>query len=214
MIGLFASSFVVLLCEWVRYRHQKSDAEGKMYGYSLLLFSLLSTMQVKIENVLNNPQVPLHPTFLQPSIERIVEYINQISIVDYSTFCNNNELQLSFALFLQNGILKLRNYVSIAQSVEIAIIEDRKDILVANLDSLHEFKEGKNNFYVERADTVTSNSPKTKAALENTKKKIESLLESVESLIKNITKECKNNFDWEKDKERIREIVRTVKLNN
>ena len=100
--------------------------------------------------------------------------------------------------------------MSTAQSVEMAIQEDRKDILVTNLDSLNKFKEGKNNSYVERADTVTSNSPKTNAALENTKKEMEPLLASVESLIKNITKECKNNFDWKKDKERIMEIIRTA----
>jgi hypothetical protein len=210
MIGFFASSFVVLLCEIVRYRHLKSDAEAQMYGYSLLLFSQLSSIQVKIESVLKESQMSLHPTFIQPNIDNIVEYIDRISVIEYSTLCNNR-IWKALELFRHDGLVQLNKFVSTAKSVEIAILEDTKDILMTNLANLKLHKEDATNQYEEHAVVVTPNSPKAKDALENTKKEAENALSYVESFINVISEDDNERFDWGKNKE---EIMKMIKIHN
>ena len=207
-IGVFASSLVVLISEFVRYRHLKSDAEAQMYGYSLLLFSQLSSIQVKIENVFKEPQTSLHPTFIQPNINSIVEYIDRISVIEYSTLCNNR-IWHAFELFRQDGLVQLKKLVSKAKSVEIAIHEDAKDILMTNLANLKLHKEDATNQYEEHAVVVTPNSPKAKDALESTKKEAENALSYVESFINVISEEGIKRFDWGRNKEEIMKMIQS-----
>ena len=206
MIGFFASSFVVFLCEIVRYQHLKSDAEAQMYGYSLLLFSQLNSIQVKIENVFKEPQTSLHPAFIQPNIDSIIEYIDRMSVIDYSSICNNRIWQ-AFELFRQDGLVQLKKFVSTAKLVEIAIHEDAKDILMTNLANLKPHKEDATNQYEEHAVVVTPNSPKAKDALESTKKEAENALSCVESFINVISEDGNERFDWGKNKEEIMKMI-------
>lgn len=208
MIGFFASSFVVLLCEFVRYLHLKSDAEAQMYSYSLLLFSQLSSIQVKIESVFKESQLSLHPTFIQPNIDSIVGYIDRISVIEYSTLCNNR-IWKALELFRQNGLVQLKKFVSTAKSVEIAIHEDAKDILMTNLANLKLHKEDATNQYEEHAVVVTPNSPKAKDALESTKKEVENALSYVESFINVISEEGIKRFDWGRNKEEIMKMIQS-----
>lgn len=205
-IGVFASSLVVLISEFVRYRHLKSDAEAQMYSYSLLLFSQLSSIQVKIESVFKESQLSLHPTFIQPNIDSIIEYIDRMSVIDYSSICNNRIWQ-AFELFRQDGLVQLKKFVSTAKLVEIAIHEDAIDILTTNLANLKLYKEGATNQYKEHAVVVTPDSPKAKDALESTKKEAENALSRVDSFINVISEEGNKRFDWGKNKEEIMKMI-------
>ena len=205
-IGVFASSLVVLISEFVRYRHLKSDAEAQMYGYSLLLFSQLSSIQVKIESLFKEPLTSLHPTLIQPNIDSIVEYIDRISVIEYSTLCNNR-IWKALELFRHDGLVQLNKFVSTAKSVEIAILEDTKDILMTNLANLKLHKEDATNQYEEHAVVVMPNSPKAKDALESTKKEAENALSHVESFINVISEDSNERFDWGKNKEEIMKMI-------
>ena len=216
IVGVFASSLVVLLSEFVKYKHLKNETEIDLYYNLSLLYLKLKTILSKIDKSYKEPLSQMTSSFLRPQTTEINDSNEKVKygIIRYCPLHKNDVLKNANSFALQTTP-KLFNIISALKGVEIAINEDVLKVYESNIDSIRQYRCGQIDNYVEQQPHITATSSHTNEALQKVMNLInEGLFNSIESFLLVISKSNRNNFDWKTDKERILEIVQTTKLNN
>ncbi|MBR4146998.1 MAG: hypothetical protein IKU00_03785 [Bacteroidales bacterium] len=209
LVGVFASSLVVLINEYVRYKHLKGGVESDLYYNLSLLYLKLRTAISVIDKSYKEPQPQLTRAFLHPQTEEINNCNEKLrrDIGEYCTIHRNEVSREADAFFIQT-LPGLINTLFALREIEVAIIEDTFDIQNSNIESFRQYRCGHTEKYIEQPIHITATSSHTNLALQKVKSFInDELLDSLESFLITISKIPSNNFDWEKDKERIMALV-------
>lgn len=211
-VGVFASSLVVLLSEFVKYKHLKSETEIDLYFNLSLLYLKLKTILSEIDKSYKEPLTRLTSSFLRPQTTEINDSNEKVryGILRYGPL-HKNDVSKNAKTFALQTTPKLFNIISALKGVEIAINEDILKVYERNIDSIRQYRCGQIENYVEQQPHITATSSHTNEALQKVMNLInEGLFNSIESFLLVISKSNRNNFDWKTDKERILEIVRTT----
>jgi len=209
LVGVFASSLVVLISEYVRYKHMKSSVESDLYYNLTLLYIKLKYTLSSIDQAYQGRIKQLTSSFLCPQTTEINDGQEKIryGIIQYCTLHKNN-ISRNAKTFMLQTTPKLLNIISSLKGIEIAVNEDILDVYNSNLNSLRQYRCGKIDNYVEQQPIITATSSHTNLALQKVINLInDDLFNSIESFLLTISKSKSNNFDWEKDKERILKMV-------
>ncbi len=208
-IGVFASSFVVLISEYIRYKHLKNEIESDIYfNLSLLYLKLKSTLSI-IDKSYKEPIPRLTSSFLKPQTQEINNSNEKVKhdILLYCTLRENEMSKEAKSFALQTTPL-LINIIFALRDVDVAINEDTIDVYKDNLESYKQYRGGQRDNYCEKQPHITSSSPHTNAVLQNVKSLMnDELFDSLESLLLAISNSKSNCFDWRKDKERVQDLV-------
>jgi predicted nucleic-acid-binding Zn-ribbon protein len=209
LVGVFASSLVVLISEYVRYKHMKSSIESDLYYNLSLLYLKLRTALSVIDKSYKEPRPQLTRTFLHPQTGEI-NNCNEKLRYDIGNYCTirRNEVSREADAFIKQTLPVLINTHFALKEIEVAIIEDTLDVQNNNIESFEQYRCGHTEKYIEQPIHITATSSHTNIALQNVKSFInDELFDSLESFMITISKIPSNNFDWEKDKERIIALV-------
>lgn len=208
-IGIFASSFVALSSEYIHYKNQKNEIEKNLYRNIALIFVKLKTVYSEINQSHENAERELSTSFLHPQMEDINNLLIQI-IFDANIYSviRDDIVAKSIKHLRHNTSTYISNLLIDLREVEVAINEDILDVYKKNLESLHQYKNGMADNYIEQHPHITSSSQHTNDALQKVVGHLnDGLFDSLESLLLAISKRKSNNFDWKKDKERILKLV-------
>ena len=208
-VGVFASSLVVLISEFVRYKYLKSEIESDLYFNFSLLFLKLKTIVSEVDKYYKEPMTRLTSSFLRPQATEINDSNEKVryGMIRYYPL-QKNEVSKNAKAFALQTTPKLFNIISALRDVEIAVNEDILDVHKRNLDSFRSFRCGQIDNYVEQQPYITATSSHTNEALQKVMSLInDELFNSLESFLLAISKSNSNNFDWKKDKERILTLV-------
>ena len=205
-IGVFASSFIVLISEYVRYKHLKNEIEIDLYYNLSLLYFKLSAVLSLIEKSTKEPYPQLSSSSLQPQSNEINNCNNKIrqDIVQYYLLHNNDILRKAkhFAL---DTIPKLTNVVFAIRRLEVAVNEDIFSIQIEKKRS------GQTDVYAEESPLITALLPASNGTLKEIKKLIDdNVVESIEEFLLALSQSKSNNFDWKKDKDQFLKALQPV----
>ena len=209
LVGVFASSLVVLISEYVRYKNMKSSVESDLYYNLTLLYIKLKYTLSSIDQAYQGRIKQLTSSFLCPQTTEINDGQEKIryGIIQYCTLHKNN-ISRNAKTFMLQTTPKLLNIISALKGIEIAVNDDILDVYNNNIESFKQYRCGKIDNYVEQQPIITATSSHTNLALQKVINLInDDLFNSIESFLLTISKSKSNNFDWEKDKERILKMV-------
>lgn len=209
IIGLFASSLVLLLSEFVRYKHLKCETEVDLYYNLSLLYYHLRAIISSIDKSNKEPLTNLTSTFLRPQLTVINDSNEKVKygIIRYCVL-HKSMIAENAKIFILQTTPNLYNIISALRNIEIAVNEDILDVYNSNLDSLRQYRCGIIKNYIEQQPIITTTSYHTNLALQKVINLINNdLFNSIESFLLIISKSKSNNFDWEKDKERFLKMV-------
>lgn len=97
--GVFASAFVVMLCEIQKYRMSKSSAEYALYCSATILFSQVVVMQNTLNRCFKYPEEKMIRGALNNCAQKSLEVTQNIVICDYNPLCKKRSILLK-ALFV------------------------------------------------------------------------------------------------------------------
>ena len=208
-IGVFASSLVALICEYIRYLNSKKEIEINSYKNLSLIYVKLKTIVFEINNYFNNPELKIVTPFMQPQKEDVSNCLIRLSVgVDTYFVLKENTVTKSIKPFKQNTCFRISSLFLAFQEVDVAINEDIRDVYVNNLEGLKHVRSGQIDGYEEQQPHITVSSPHTNKALQKVVSLInDELFDSIESFLFAISQSKSNNFDWGKDKERILKLM-------
>lgn len=208
-IGIFASSLVVLISEFVRYKHLKSEFESELYYNLSLLYLKLKSTVYAIDKSYQEPLPRLTSAFLKPQLAEITDSTEKAkhNILQYCTM-RENEVSKTSRFFAFHTIPIILNIIFAIKKIEIAINKDILAIYQNNINSFNHKRDELINDSNKQYPHIVASSPATNEALQKIVVLINNeLFESIESLLSAISNSKSNNFDWEKDKERILKLV-------
>lgn len=208
-IGVFASSLVVLISEYVRYKHLKNEIESDLYYNLSLLYLKLKSIIYAIDKSYQQPLPQLTSAFLKPQLTEIIDSTEKAKhdILQYCTMLKNEVLNTSKS-FALHTIPRIFNIIFAIKDIEVAI---NKDILAVYQNDSNTLKHNRDELaktYNRQYLYIVASSPFTNDALQKVIALIDDeLYESIESLLTVISNRKSNNFDWGKDKERVLKLV-------
>lgn len=208
-IGIFASSFVALSAECIHYINHKNEIEKNLYRNVALIYAKLKTIYSEINQSYEKPERELSASFLHPQLNDINNLLMQITFnTNIYSVVRDDVVAKSIKHLRHNTSTYISNLHNDLREVEVAINEDILDVYKKNLESLHQYKNGLADNYIEQRPHITSSSQHTNDALQKVVGDLnDELFDSLKSLLLAISKRKSNNFDWEKDKERILKLV-------
>ena len=159
LTGIFGSSTVVMLCEYVRYIHQKRENEDLYYYHLSLIYAKLLFILSDIKRVANDHHQYLNNSFLQPQISDINTSLGVLSQMDYRKIWNNR-FGNYIEEFRRNKMPQLTNFSFTLRSLEISIREDLIKVYEYKLDQMKKHRDVSGII-----ELVTSESPHTKESL-------------------------------------------------
>lgn len=92
--GVFASAFVVLLCEIQKYTMSKTSIEYSLYCNAIFLFSQIVVMQNTLNKCFKNPEEKIVYGALNNCIQKSFEVTQNIVICDYNPFRKKSSILL------------------------------------------------------------------------------------------------------------------------
>lgn len=205
-IGVFASSLVVFISEYVKYKHLKNEIEIDLYYNLSLLYFKLSSVLSLIEESTKDPYPQLTPSSLQPQSNEINNCNNKIrqDIVQYCLLRNNN-VSRKAKHFALDTIPKLTNIVFAIRNLVVAINEDFFNIQIEKKRS------GQTNVYADEPPLIPALLPASNGTLKEIKNLIDdNVVESIEEFLLAISQSRSNNFDWKKDKDHLLKALQPV----
>lgn len=207
--GIFASSLVVLISEFVRYKHLKSKFESELYYNLSLPYLKLKSTVYAIDKSYQEPLPRLTSAFLKPQLAEITDSTEKAkhNILQYCTM-RENEVTKNSKSFALHTAPRIFNIIFAIRDIEVAI---NKDILAVYQNKINSFNHNRNELVKDsnkQHPRIVASSPITNEALQKVVALInDELFESIESLLTAISNSKSNNFDWGKDKERVLKLV-------
>lgn len=197
--GIFASFFVVLLCEMQKYRSNKRNTEDFLYQQGAYLFQLLYQNQLNIRDFICHPEISIPDNLFDWTENAIYTQINALQNMDYATFRHKKE-----SLMYEHGMFRAKTGEEIraknqgSNMLRIAILKTRIEKVMANS------KEG----------MIHSSDQLVNKVLQEQLDKVLIALKATEQYVNKIDQYCDHRFDWEKQKQMFIERCPHLDLNN
>lgn len=203
LTGIFGSSTVVMLCEYVRYIHQKRENEDLYYYNLSLIYIKLLFILSDIKRVTNNPHQYLNDSFLQPQITDINTSLGVLSQMDYCQIWNN-KFGNYIEDFRRSKIPQLANFCIDLRTLEISIREDLMEVYEYKLDQMKKHRDVSGII-----ELVTSESPHTKESLISIRESIDNtFMDMIDCALSEMEMNNIKRYRWKEMKEQIRKDVR------
>ena len=176
--GAFASLAIVLVCEVIKYRQLKFATEGTLFSYLGNLYGQFLIIRGNCKRTLNGRDL-VPDNLIQPSCDNATMLADHIYGIDYTTFCEKNNVSSVLLKFKTEKYLLLKNVISSFIYLRIAIREDSMMLL----------QQGKR-------DIVTSDCPHVKDALNKVIGQTSIILTYLDQIIAQMDDGLDNRYKW------------------
>lgn len=99
--GLFASTLVVLICEWQKYFFNKRSVEDFLWNNTINLYAKVLIMKNSVDKELSAPVRHINLSMLDECSNIAEHILSNGYYVDYSTFCKKQSLAVALKEFYQ-----------------------------------------------------------------------------------------------------------------
>lgn len=110
--GIFASFFVVFLCEVQKYLSMKSSVEAYLFYHATYLYAALFYMQQNIREYRENKEYIVPDNFLDMRIAMVQTELSLLQSTDYCTFKAHNKLVSVHRKFCSEGAVKITTVIN------------------------------------------------------------------------------------------------------
>ena len=129
--GLFASTLVVLICEWQKYFFNKRSVEDFLWNNTINLYAKVLIMKNSVDKELSAPVHRINLSMLEECSNIAENILSNGYYVDYSTFCKKQSLALALKEFYQKKPL-LERIIRECVYLKIAGMTDEINVLANN----------------------------------------------------------------------------------
>lgn len=182
--GVFASSFVVLFSEFVKYNMNKKNIQNALYANLRELYRQFVSQEKYASHLIENPKREFSENVFSANAPIINKLVTSIKFLQYDTFFKNHFFHELF-YFQQNEIVLLDKYIS------ACAIFPQKTFLEIKLKKA---KQGNLNYY------PSVNDEKILQLISTLRNESEKWCKTIDKLICILDKTCKYRFLWKKDK--------------
>lgn len=180
--GIFASLFVVIVCEYIKYRQIKTSVENAIFMYYGNLYGQFLIIRGNCQRAINGNEV-VADNLIQSTCDNAVALTDSIWGLDYCVFRKNNKIENLLSHFRLEKHLFIKNVLTEYMFLRIAINEDSMQLLLA----------GKRN-------AVTANCPKTNETLHKIISQSETVIAYLGQQLSQIDDEFGNRYNWNRIK--------------
>ena len=198
LIGVFCSSIVVMICEYIRYLHLKRDFKDAYFYNLSLIYLKMNFIVADIQRVTLNSQLAIDTSFLSPQMAEMRACLQTLSQLEYCQI-QKNEFSKSVKDFLRNKIPQLNSFAINFNMLNISIREDLQEIYENKLSLM------KNHCDTSGiSEVVTSESPRTKQTLIIINEAIENtFLNMIDNELSKMERIDDKKYKWSTMKEKI-----------
>lgn len=182
--GVFASTFVVLICEVRRYLTMKTSSEMQIYYHARDLYAFLFTMKQNISAYLENPEAKVPSNVIDQSIANIQSAFFALQSVNYMPLTQSNLLFTAHQRFLSKTATDIGLLTMYSNEINIAI--NKIKIRYQNPHS-----------------QVTSMDEPLRRVLSYQYDRTSGILDKVDEYLDDIDEHLKGKCDWHKTREEI-----------
>ncbi|MBQ3235546.1 MAG: hypothetical protein IJA97_05255 [Clostridia bacterium] len=129
--GLFASTLVVLICEWQKYFFNKRGVEDFLWNNTINLYAKVLIMKNSVDKELVAPERRINLSMLDECSNIAKHILSSGYYVDYSTICKKQSLSVALKEFYLKKPL-LERIVGDCDCLKIAGINDEINGLTKN----------------------------------------------------------------------------------
>lgn len=176
--GIFASLFVVIVCEYIKYRQIKLSVENAIFMNFGNLYGQFLIIRGNCQRALNGNEV-VSDNLIQSICDNSMALTDSIWGLDYCVFQKNNKIEYILAHFRLKKHLLIKNVLNEFTFLRIAIREDSKQLLLAG-----------------ERDVVTANCPKVNETLHRIVDQSTTIIVYLDQELSRINDELKNRYNW------------------
>lgn len=178
--GAFASGLVVVLSEIRQYLINKKSTQDILFSQFATLYGQLLIMQNNMKRSLEQREEIITNSLLEQSSSISRMCIENISNVDYTTFCPQKNLQKMIQRFRLRYKPEFISYLNNCGYLKVAIVEDQ----MFNMKTLG------------HQGTITSKSLNTGKTIIKLQKDIQPLLIIINQCLEILDNSVSNRYDW------------------
>lgn len=163
--GIFASTLVALLLEYINYRNEKSDIEAKILGNLLVLYITIHTQLSQAQMYLENDKIQIPLNLFDEGGPTIDKLSKELFSFDYNPILKKrNKLYNSFVAYRNTKVADLSGYLSMFKYFNLAINNEK----INKLKSAQAFVPTSNMPMIKRAiEQITANAKERKRDISN-----------------------------------------------
>lgn len=177
--GVFASLFVVIVCEYIKYRQIKTSVENAIFMYYGNLYGQFLIIRGNCQRAINGNEV-VAENLIQPTCDNAMALADSIWGLDYRLFRKNNKVENILAHFKLEKHLLIKNVLNEFTFLRIAIRVDSNHLLLTG-----------------KRDIVTANCPNVNKALHRIIDQSEIIIAYLDQQLSQIDDEFKNRYFWD-----------------
>ena len=121
--GTFASLFVVLICEIIRYKQLKLATETALYSHLASLYGQILIIKGNCKRALKKHDI-VADNLIQPICYNAAMSADSINGIDYTPFCKKNKIKELLLHFRSDKYLILKSVLTKFIYLQVAIHED------------------------------------------------------------------------------------------
>lgn len=180
--GIFASLFVVIVCEYIKYRQMKTSVEDAIFMYYGNLYGQFLIIRGNCQRAINGNEV-VADNLIQSTSDNAMALADSIWKLDYCVFHKfhkNNKLENLLSNFRLEKHLLIKNVLTEFTFLRVAIREDSKQLMLAG-----------------KRDIITANCPKVSETLHRIADQSEIIIAYLDQQLSQIDDEFKNRYNWD-----------------
>lgn len=181
--GTFASLFVVLVCEIIKFRQLKLATENTLLVYLGSLYGQFMIIRSNCKRVLNS-NIFISDNLIQSTCDNATIVVDSINGIDYTLICNTNKVGDLLNQFKTAKYLTIKNILINFAYLKMAIWEDGKVLI----------SQGKQNL-------VTSDCSNTNKVLNKIISQSTTILTYLDQVITQMDNELGNKYQWQDRKQ-------------
>lgn len=193
--GIFAGFFVMLICEIQKYLKAKEEVERYIFYQTVYLYIQVFLIRKNLNESLENKSKEIHKNLLTEYKNCASNQIYALRQIDYITFGKKNLFTINVSKFLTQELDNLEKFLNYCGCLEIAVLTSQHN----NIQS------GVFNNIITSSDEIVS---KTITKLINLATEKE---EEISTQLQLIDDHCKNRFNWEERRKKIKNGYRSLK---
>ena len=177
--GIFASLFVVIVCECIKYRQMKKSVENAIFMYYGNLYGQFLIIRGNCQRAINGNEV-VADNLIQSTSDNAMALTDSIRGLDYKVFHKNSKIENLLNHFRLEKHLSIKNVLVEFTFLRVAIREDSKQLMLAG-----------------KRDIVTANCPKVNETLHRIADQSEIIIAYLDQQLSQIDDEFKNRYNWD-----------------
>lgn len=183
--GAFASLVIVLVCEFIRYRHLKLVTEAALFSNLGNLYGQFLIIRSNCKRVLNN-HVLVADNLIQPTCNNAIMLADFINGTDNTPFCNKNKIKDILIQYKADKYQTMKSVLFSFINLQIAIHTDKIALLKQN-----------NNC------GVTSDHPNVNRTLNKVISQTTTILTYLDQILSQIDNDLGNRYHWQDVKQKL-----------